>query len=64
MTEVKVKDGRLDNALRKFKKDIFRVGVIQECRERSRYEKPSRKKYEKNRKALFIARLREKQNNY
>ena len=64
MIEVNVKDGRLENALRKFKKDVFRAGTIQECRARNRYEKPSRKKYERNRKSLFLARLREKQNNY
>lgn len=64
MIEVKVKDGRVENALRQFKKEVIRTKVVQECRDRSRYEKPSRKKYERNRKSLFLARLREKQNNY
>ena len=64
MIEVKVIKGNLEGALRKFKKDVFRAGTIQECRDRNRYEKPSRKKYERNRKSLFMTRLREKQNNY
>ena len=64
MIEAKVERGNVEGALRKFKKDVFRSGVIQECRDRSRYEKPSRKKYERNRKSLFLSRLREKQNNY
>ena len=64
MTQVNVRNGNLDGALRKFKKDVFRSNVVQECRDRSYYEKPSRKKYERKRKALFISRLREKENNY
>jgi|14BtaG_2_1085337.scaffolds.fasta_scaffold300852_1 ribosomal protein S21 len=64
MIEVEVKNGRIDNALRKLKKEVFRSQVIQECRDRSYYKKPSRKKYERERKALFMSRLRERQNNY
>lgn len=64
MIEVKVIKGNLEGALRKFKKDVFRAGIIQGFRDKERYEKPSRKKYERNRKARFIARLREKENNY
>jgi ribosomal protein S21 len=60
MIESKVEKGNVEGALRRFKKQVLRSGIIQECR----YEKPSRKKYEKNRKSLFISRLREKQNNY
>jgi len=64
MIEVTVKNGNVEGALRKFKKDVFRSKVIQECRDRSYYEKPSRKKYERERKSLFMSRLRERQNNY
>lgn len=64
MIETKVEKGNVESALRKFKKKMVRSGVMQECRDRSRYQKPSRKKYEKNRKSLFLSRLREKQNNY
>ena len=64
MIESKVEKGNVEGALRRFKKQVLRSGIIQECRDRSRYEKPSRKKYEKNRKSLFISRLSEKQNNY
>jgi|TARA_R110000824_G_scaffold230536_2_gene418206 ribosomal protein S21 len=64
MIEVKVIKGNLEGALRKFKKDVFRAGVIQESRDRGYYQKPSRKKYERERKSLFMSRLRERQNNY
>lgn len=45
MSTVKVKDGEsLDSALRRFKRQTSRDGVIQEVRKREHYEKPSVKK--------------------
>ncbi|HCC02839.1 MAG TPA: 30S ribosomal protein S21, partial [Ruminococcaceae bacterium] len=42
MAEIRVKDNEsLDSALRRFKKQCARSGVIAEVRKREAYEKPS-----------------------
>jgi small subunit ribosomal protein S21 len=42
LTEVKVgKNESLDNALRRFKKQCARTGILSEVRKREHYEKPS-----------------------
>jgi len=49
MAEVKVgKDESLDSALRRFKRQIQRAGVLAEVRRRERYEKPSVKRKKKS----------------
>jgi small subunit ribosomal protein S21 len=49
MSEVKVgKNETLDSALRRFKRQIQRAGVLAEARRRERYEKPSVKKKKKS----------------
>ena len=49
MSQVKVKEGEsLDNALRRFKRQTSRDGVIQEVRKREHYEKPSVKRKKKS----------------
>ncbi len=56
MSEVKVKDGNIEEALRKFKRQCARSGVMQEVRKREHYEKPSvrrKKKSEAARKRKF-----------
>ena len=57
MAEVKLKENEsLDSALRRFKKQCSRAGVIAEIRKREAYEKPSvrrRKKSEAARKRKF-----------
>ncbi|HHT42332.1 MAG TPA: 30S ribosomal protein S21 [Firmicutes bacterium] len=57
MAEVKVgKNESLDNALRRFKKQIRMSGVLSEVRKREHYEKPSvrrKKKSEAARKRKF-----------
>ena len=57
MSQVKVKEGEsLENALRRFKRQTSRDGVIQEVRKREHYEKPSvkrKKKSEATRKRKF-----------
>ena len=57
MAEIRIKDGEsLDNALRRFKKQCARSGVIAEVRKREAYEKPSvkrKKKSEAARKRKF-----------
>ena len=48
MAEVKVKDGEsLDSALRRFKRQCARSGILAELRKRELYEKPSVKRKKK-----------------
>ena len=57
MAEVKVREGEsLDSALRRFKRQCARSGVLTELRKREHYEKPSvkrKKKSEAARKRKF-----------
>mgnify|MGYP004689194969 FL=1 len=57
MAEIRIKDNEsLDSALRRFKKQCSRAGVIAEVRKREAYEKPSvrrRKKSEAARKRKY-----------
>ena len=57
MAEIRIKEGEsLDNALRRFKQQCARSGVIAEVRKREAYEKPSvkrKKKSEAARKRKF-----------
>ncbi len=57
MSQVKIKENEsLDNALRRFKRQTQKDGVIQEVRKREHYEKPSvkrKKKSEAARKRKF-----------
>ena len=57
MAEIRIKEGEsLDNALRRFKKQCARSGVIAEVRKREADEKPSvkrKKKSEAARKRKF-----------
>ena len=57
MSEIKLKENEsLDNALRRFKRQCAKAGVIQELRKREHYEQPSvkrKKKSEAARKRKF-----------
>ena len=57
MSEIKLKENEsLDNALKRFKRQCARNGVLQEVRKREHYEKPSvkrKKKSEAARKRKF-----------
>ena len=57
MAEIKIKDNEsLDSALRRFKRQCAKSGVLQEVRKREHYEKPSvkrKKKSEAARKRKF-----------
>ena len=57
MAEVKVKEGEsLDSALRRFKRQCDRSGILTELRKREHYEKPSvtrKKKSEAARKRKY-----------
>ena len=49
MAEIRIKDNEsLDSALRRFKRQTSRDGVIQEVRKREHYEKPSVKRKKKS----------------
>ena len=49
MAEIRIKDNEsLESALRRFKKQCERAGVIQEVRKREAYEKPSVKRKKKS----------------
>ncbi|MDO5755056.1 MAG: 30S ribosomal protein S21 [Tissierellia bacterium] len=49
MSEIKVGENEsLDNALRRFKKQCARSGVLSEYRKRKHYEKPSVKRKKKS----------------
>ena len=57
MSEVKIKENEsLDSALRRFKRQCAKAGVLSEIRKREHYEKPSvkrKKKSEAARKRKF-----------
>ena len=49
MAEIKIKDNEsLDSALRRFKRQCARSGVLSELKKREHYEKPSVKKKKKS----------------
>ena len=49
MAEIRVKDNEsLDSALRRFKRQCARAGVLAEVRKREHYEKPSVKRKKKS----------------
>ncbi|MEW5921712.1 MAG: 30S ribosomal protein S21 [Bacillota bacterium] len=49
MTEIKIgKNETLDNALRRFKKQCARTGILSEVRKREHYEKPSVRRKKKS----------------
>ena len=44
ISEVKVNNGNIEDALKRFKRQCARNGVLQEVRKREHYEKPSVKR--------------------
>ena len=49
MTKIKVRHGEsLDQALRRFNKEVLKSGIIQEMKDREHYSKPSEIKRQKN----------------
>lgn len=48
MTKIKVRIGEsLDQALRRFNKEVLRAGILQEIKDREHYRKPSELKRQK-----------------
>ena len=55
MSEIRIKDNEsLDSALRRFKRQCAKSGVLQEVRKREHYEKPSVKRKKKSEAARKI----------
>ena len=48
MSEIKVNNGNIEDALKRFKRQCARNGVLQEVRKREHYEKPSEKRKKKS----------------
>ena len=48
MHEIKVNNGNLEDAIKRFKRQCARNGIIQEIKKREHYEKPSVKKKKKS----------------
>lgn len=48
MPEIKVNNGNLEDAIKRFKRQCARNGIIQEIKKREHYEKPSVKKKKKS----------------
>ena len=54
MSEVKVNNGNIEDALKRFKRQCARNGVLQEVRKREHYEKPSVKRKKKSEAARLL----------
>jgi small subunit ribosomal protein S21 len=53
MTKIKVRHGEsLEQALRRFNREVLKAGIIQELRDRESYKKPSELKRQKNKELL------------
>lgn len=62
MIVVQVKDGEnIERALKKFKRKFEKTGVMREVRERQAYTKPSMKKREEKKRAIYRQKLKERQ---
>lgn len=53
MTKIKVRHGEsLEQALRRFNREVLKSGILQELRDRERYQKPSEIKRLKNKEKV------------
>ena len=60
MIIIPVKEGEnIERALKRFKRKFKEVGVIEELRERQKYTKPSVKRREELKKAVYVQGLNE-----
>ena len=48
MPDIKVNNGNLEDAIKRFKRQCARNGIIQEIKKREHYEKPSVKRKKKS----------------
>ncbi len=63
MTKIKIRHGEsLEQALRRFNREVHRAGILKELKKRERYEKPSEVKRrttkERNRKYEILNKLK------
>ncbi len=64
MIIVPIKEGEnIDRVLKKMKRKFEKTGVLRELRDRQKFTKPSVKKREEKLKAIYIQKLRDKQDN-
>ena len=54
MLEIKVNNGNIEDALKRFKRQCARNGVLQEVRKREHYEKPSVRRKKKSEAARKV----------
>ena len=60
MIVIPVKEGEnIERALKKFKRKFEKTGVIRELRERQSFTKPSVKKRQVKKKAIYIQKIQE-----
>ncbi len=60
MIIIPVKEGEnIERALKRFKRKFEKTGVIKELRERKKYTKPSIKRREEMKKAIYVQGLQE-----
>ena len=58
MLIVDVKDGKIEKALKKLKRKVQQTGLIKELRSRQQFEKPSVTRRQEIKKAEYIQKLR------
>jgi len=62
MIIVPIRDGdNIDRALKKFKRKFEKTGVIRELRARKAYMKPSERRREEIKRAIYIQKLQQKE---
>ncbi len=62
MIIIPVKEGEnIERALKRFKRKFEKTGVIKELRERKKYTKPSIKRREELKKAIYVQGLQEQE---
>ncbi|HRW62249.1 MAG TPA: 30S ribosomal protein S21 [Bacteroidales bacterium] len=62
MIVVPLKEGEnIERALKKFKRKFEKTGVVKELRERQAFVKPSVKKREQLKKAIYIQQMQQKE---
>ena len=62
MIVVPLKEGEnIERALKKFKRKFEKTGVVKELRERQAFAKPSIKKREQLKKAIYVQQIQQKE---
>ncbi|HOK26204.1 MAG TPA: 30S ribosomal protein S21 [Bacteroidales bacterium] len=62
MIIVPIKDGKnIDRALKKFKRKFEKTGIIRELRARQAYVKPSDRRREQIKRAIYIQKLQQRE---